>query len=264
MVSFGLLGYDMSRSQSMLRVATTASPISGSEVRERILALKEEETLQWATRHIQRSLRFVQILRQATRREHLNSPGKILSKMIKSADSLDAPQTGSAHAAAIFAAEMVAVLPQHYLWSTTDEERQVHVKLFQQYKETVESEGSRYLGDGIVLSWTMQKNKTTILLCVIFLDAFGSLSAITRGLSSMGVEVQRTAAFCTRGGVAVDSFVLSSNFDQPKADELRKQLNEHLISELRGGKDSEIQTLVSELSKQYVQSTTLADRHMSC
>ena len=28
-VSFGLLGYDMSRSQSIMRIATTASPVSG-------------------------------------------------------------------------------------------------------------------------------------------------------------------------------------------------------------------------------------------
>jgi len=37
--SFGLLGYDMSRSQSMMRVATTASPVSGAMVLERILTL---------------------------------------------------------------------------------------------------------------------------------------------------------------------------------------------------------------------------------
>ena len=32
-VSFGYLGYDMSRSQSIMRIATTASPVSGSDVR---------------------------------------------------------------------------------------------------------------------------------------------------------------------------------------------------------------------------------------
>ena len=31
-VSFGVFGYDMSRSQSILRVASTASPVSGTEV----------------------------------------------------------------------------------------------------------------------------------------------------------------------------------------------------------------------------------------
>ena len=44
-ISFGLLGYDMSRSQSGMRVATTASPVSGSEVRERVADLAEEVTL---------------------------------------------------------------------------------------------------------------------------------------------------------------------------------------------------------------------------
>jgi len=39
MVSFGLLGYDMSRSQSMMRIATTASPVSGSDVRHKMLEL---------------------------------------------------------------------------------------------------------------------------------------------------------------------------------------------------------------------------------
>ena len=34
-VSFGLLGYDMSRTHSIMRIATTASPVSGAEVRDR-------------------------------------------------------------------------------------------------------------------------------------------------------------------------------------------------------------------------------------
>ena len=40
-VSFGLLGYDMSRSQSIMRIATTASPVSGSDVRHKMLELAE-------------------------------------------------------------------------------------------------------------------------------------------------------------------------------------------------------------------------------
>lgn len=31
-VSFGVLAYDMSRTQSMMRVATTASPVSGMDI----------------------------------------------------------------------------------------------------------------------------------------------------------------------------------------------------------------------------------------
>ena len=40
-VSCGLLGYDMSRSQSIMRIATTASPVSGSDVRHKMLELAE-------------------------------------------------------------------------------------------------------------------------------------------------------------------------------------------------------------------------------
>eukprot|EP00966_Prymnesium_polylepis_P157292 3635277-Prymnesium_polylepis.1 len=38
-VSCGLLGYDMSRSHSIMRIATTASPVSGMEVREKTIEL---------------------------------------------------------------------------------------------------------------------------------------------------------------------------------------------------------------------------------
>ena len=38
-VSFGLLGYRMDRSHSIMRIATTASPISGAEIREKAEAL---------------------------------------------------------------------------------------------------------------------------------------------------------------------------------------------------------------------------------
>ncbi len=38
-ISFGALGYRMDRSHSIMRIATTASPISGAEIRERAEAL---------------------------------------------------------------------------------------------------------------------------------------------------------------------------------------------------------------------------------
>ena len=43
-VSFGLLGYRMDRTHSIMRIATTASPVSGADVRERMhhLALRSE------------------------------------------------------------------------------------------------------------------------------------------------------------------------------------------------------------------------------
>ena len=41
-VSGGVLGYDMSRTHSIMRIATTASPVSGAAVRSRILHLAHE------------------------------------------------------------------------------------------------------------------------------------------------------------------------------------------------------------------------------
>ena len=52
-VSCGMLGYDMSRSHSIMRIATTASPVSGSEVRFKMLELAEETRTLWAARIIQ-------------------------------------------------------------------------------------------------------------------------------------------------------------------------------------------------------------------
>ena len=56
--SLGLLGYDMSRSQSIMRVATTASPVSGMEVRERMLAIRLHTQRAHAATRIQRALRL--------------------------------------------------------------------------------------------------------------------------------------------------------------------------------------------------------------
>jgi len=38
-ISFGLLGYRMDRTHSIMRIATTASPVSGADVRDRMLEL---------------------------------------------------------------------------------------------------------------------------------------------------------------------------------------------------------------------------------
>ena len=48
MVSFGIFGYDMSRSHSIMRIATTASPISGSDVRHKMIELAEQTAKQFA------------------------------------------------------------------------------------------------------------------------------------------------------------------------------------------------------------------------
>lgn len=39
-ISFGLLGYRMDRTHSIMRIATTASPVSGADVRERMDELR--------------------------------------------------------------------------------------------------------------------------------------------------------------------------------------------------------------------------------
>ena len=61
--SCGLLGYDMSRSQSIMRVATTASPVSGMEVRERMLAIRAETRRAQAASSVQRIWRAVRLKR---------------------------------------------------------------------------------------------------------------------------------------------------------------------------------------------------------
>ena len=61
--SLGLLGYDMARSQSIMRVATTASPVSGMEVRERMLAIQTETRKAQAASSFQRTWRAVRLQR---------------------------------------------------------------------------------------------------------------------------------------------------------------------------------------------------------
>ena len=61
--SLGLLRYDISRSQSIMRVATTASPVSGMEVRERMLAIQAETRRAQAASSVQRIWRAVRLKR---------------------------------------------------------------------------------------------------------------------------------------------------------------------------------------------------------
>jgi len=56
-VSCRLLGYDMSRTQSIMRIATTASPVSGAEVRFKMLELEEETRQLTAVRLMQAKFR---------------------------------------------------------------------------------------------------------------------------------------------------------------------------------------------------------------
>jgi len=53
----------MSRSQSIMRVATTASPVSGMEVRERMLAIQYETRRTQAASSLQRTWRALRLKR---------------------------------------------------------------------------------------------------------------------------------------------------------------------------------------------------------
>ena len=57
-VSCGLLGYDMSRSHSIMRIATTASPISGMEVRQKVLEIIDFNEKHQAAKFLQKLRRF--------------------------------------------------------------------------------------------------------------------------------------------------------------------------------------------------------------
>jgi hypothetical protein len=63
LVSAGLLGYDISRSQSMLRVASTASPVPGMEVRDRMVQIGILTRRIEAVSTIQRIWRNVRLMR---------------------------------------------------------------------------------------------------------------------------------------------------------------------------------------------------------
>jgi hypothetical protein len=54
-ISFGLLGYRMDRSQSIMSIATTASPVSGADVRERMKHLRVVKTVRSAVQVIERA-----------------------------------------------------------------------------------------------------------------------------------------------------------------------------------------------------------------
>ena len=72
-ISFGLLGYRMDRTHSIMRIATTASPVSGADVRDRMLELhlryKILNTVNLISRTFDESKRVVQ--QRARRRSSL-------------------------------------------------------------------------------------------------------------------------------------------------------------------------------------------------
>ena len=64
-VSCGLLQYDMSRSQSIMRIASTASPVSGAEVRLKMIELAEESRKVWSYHVLEHFARVVKARRVA-------------------------------------------------------------------------------------------------------------------------------------------------------------------------------------------------------
>jgi hypothetical protein len=75
-MSFGLLGYRMDRTHSIMRIATTASPVSGADVRERMEVLLLIKTVKQAVATISRAwLRY----RQGRDSDRLRSYSKIVS-----------------------------------------------------------------------------------------------------------------------------------------------------------------------------------------
>ena len=56
-VSGGYLGYDMSRTHSIMRIATTASPVSGAEVRDRMVHMSVMSDLTRAIHCLKRAVR---------------------------------------------------------------------------------------------------------------------------------------------------------------------------------------------------------------
>ena len=56
-ISFGILGYRMDRTHSIMRIATTASPVSGADVRERMVDLHLRFKIQRAVNLVSRKYR---------------------------------------------------------------------------------------------------------------------------------------------------------------------------------------------------------------
>ena len=260
-VSFGLLGYDMSRSQSMLRVATTASPISGSEVRSRILLLRKHETQNWAARAIQRRLRrlrWAAAVRRGAKRMSTPPAGDSIMVGTGTADSMQ------------LATELLRQLPDHYLTSTTVDERRAHLELYSQFKMVLVGSGRRR--EDVYMDWKPQQK--TVLLHLVFFDFTGSLNTVTATLAARSIDIVRVAAFGTRGGVALDTFEVSS-FDEDAALLLKARFKMELdrleAADVAGdsirqtaspGLDLQSTQAMLEFPESYVQSTTPDERQM--
>ena len=76
-ISFGLLGYRIDRTQSNLRIATTASPVGGADVRNRMLTMKMRYNIERSVRALSRSWPIYQQAKIAQAlAQHSKSGGK--------------------------------------------------------------------------------------------------------------------------------------------------------------------------------------------
>jgi len=91
-VSCGLLGYDMSRSHSIMRIATTASPVSGSEVRFKMLELAEDTRTRWAVRTLQIFFRFMRHSKGLSELERIKAENAAMREMQSMIDRAEEKQ----------------------------------------------------------------------------------------------------------------------------------------------------------------------------
>ena len=66
-ISFGILGYRMDRTHSIMRISTTASPVSGADVRERMVDLHLRFKIQRAVNLVSRKYREWRLQRDSSR-----------------------------------------------------------------------------------------------------------------------------------------------------------------------------------------------------
>ncbi len=69
-VTFGIFGYDMSRSQSIMRVATTACPVAGSDVRDKARHYHHNNSVHtWHLRTYPRRMQMFELAEVTTREQ---------------------------------------------------------------------------------------------------------------------------------------------------------------------------------------------------
>tara|TARA_B110001452_G_scaffold73712_1_gene59698 strand:- start:797 stop:1339 length:543 start_codon:yes stop_codon:yes gene_type:complete len=102
-------------------------------------------------------------------------------------------------------AELVSLLPPHYVISTVLQDRLVHLQLFKRLRSSMHAR--------VVSHWahhTDRAGKQALRLHLLFIDGPGSLAAVAGALSKAGVNILEAAVFCTATGFALDIFTLSA------------------------------------------------------